>query len=128
MTWEWLLKRTIISLHTEAIVEHGGGAGLRDEGLLESALARPRNLAAYGSPTAFDLAASYAFGIARNHPFVDGNKRSALLAAYLFLRRNGWKLAAPETEAVTVFLDLAAGSLSEAELAVWLERNSRPIK
>ena len=128
MTWEWLLKRTVISLHAEAIAEHGGGSGLRDEGLLESALARPQNLAAYGAPTAFELAASYAFGVARNHPFVDGNKRSALLAAYLFLRRNGWRLSAPEAEAVTVFLDLASGNLSEKDLATWLEGNSQPIK
>jgi len=128
VTWEWLLKRTVISLHTDTIIEHRGSAGIRDEGLLESALARPQNLAAYGTPTAFDLATSYAFGIARNHPFIDGNKRSALLAAYLFLRRNGWKLAAAEADAVAVFRDLASGSLSETELSAWLKQNSHANK
>ncbi|MSO65480.1 MAG: type II toxin-antitoxin system death-on-curing family toxin [Alphaproteobacteria bacterium] len=128
MTWEWLLKRTIIALHAGSIAEHGGGPGVRDEGLLESALARAQDLAAYGTPTPFDLAAAYAFGIVRNHPFVDGNKRSGLLAAYTFLRRNGRKLGASEVEAVTGFLKLASGDLAEAELASWFERNSQPIK
>ncbi len=127
MTWSWLLKQTVIALHTESILEHGGGTGLRDEGLLESAMARPMNLAAYGEPTPFVLAAAYAFGIVRNHPFVDGNKRTGLLAAYAFLRRNGWRLGAAEAETVTTFLRLAAGELTEDELASWMEKNCSRI-
>jgi death-on-curing protein len=92
--------------------------------LLESALARPQNLAAYGEPTAFELAASYAFGIARNHPFVDGNKRTAFVAAALFLRTNGYSFAPDKAEAAVVFLRLAAGEFSEEELAHWLRANS----
>lgn len=127
MTRSWLLKQTVLALHSASIVEHGGSAGVRDEGLLESALARPQNLAAYGEATPAALAAAYAFGIVRNHPFVDGNKRTGLLAAYAFLRHNGWKLSASEAEAVTMFLRLAAGELSEAELADWIGRNIRPV-
>lgn len=123
---EWLLKQTVVAIHHESLVEHGGRPGIRDEGLLESALARPENLAGYGEPTAFDLAAAYAFGIVRNHPFVDGNKRVGFLAAFIFLWRNGWRLVAAESEAVAVFLDLAAGELDEPELALWFERNCRP--
>jgi death-on-curing protein len=126
MTWRWLSRRIITSIHVKQIQRHGGGHGIRDEGLLDSALARPQNLAAYEEPTIFELGASYAFGIARNHPFVDGNKRTAFVAAALFLRLNGQILGADQAETAVVFLRLAAGELSEAELAEWLRRNSAP--
>ncbi len=123
----WLSEAGVRNAHAALIVEHGGADGIRDEGLLQSALARPRNLLAYGEPTVFALAAAYGFGIARNHPFVDGNKRAALIAIFMFLRRNGYRLAAPEAEAVVVIRDLAAGSLSEEELAAWIASNSRAV-
>lgn len=121
---KWLTKQIVIAVHEGLIAEHGGLGGVRDEGLLESALARPRHAAAYGSPSLFELAASYAYGIALNHPFLDGNKRTALMAAYIFLGRNGLRLTAPEVEAVAVFRDLAAGEIGEAEVAGWLEANA----
>jgi len=123
MTWRWLSKAGVVAMHEEQLAEHGGSSGLRDEGLLESALARPQNLAAYGEPTVFEVAAAYAFGIARDHPFVDGNKRTCLVAAYAFLRLNGKRLRAPEPDAVATILRLAAGELSEVELADWLTMN-----
>lgn len=126
MSWAWVGRRTIASIHLAQAHRHGGGRGIRDEGLLDSALARPQNLAAYGDPTVFDLAASYAFGIARNHPFVDGNKRAAFVTAALFLRLNGQALNADQAEAAVVFLRLAAGELSEPELAEWLRPNAKP--
>jgi death on curing protein len=124
-TWIWVDLREILSLHADQIAEHGGLHGVRDQGLLESALSRPKNLMAYGDPGPFELAAAYAFGIARNHPFVDGNKRSAFLASTSFLAWNGWELTAAETDVVIVFQDLAAGKLTEAELTVWFERKSK---
>jgi death-on-curing protein len=123
--WRWLEAADIAAIHREVIAEFGGPPGLRDQGLLESAAARPKHLAAYGPASAFELAAAYAFGLARNHPFVDGNKRVALIAAFTFLLLNGWEVQAEETAAVLVFVDLAAGKLDEKELALWLERNSR---
>jgi len=111
-------------MHFEQIAEHGGASGIRDPGLLDSALARPLNLWAYASPTLFELAASYAFGVVKNHPFVDGNKRTAFLSAYLFLRLNGWRLIASHDDAVRMVLSLAAGDLDEFEFAQWLESNS----
>ena len=112
-------------MHRQVIAEFGGPPGLRDEGLLESAAARPKHVAAYQSASAFELAAAYAFGLARNHPFIDGNKRIALIAAFTFLELNGWEVQAEETAAVLVFVDLAAGKLDERQLAFWLEGNSR---
>src|SRR5208282_4124153 len=106
----WLTRDEVIALHDEALAEFGGRAGIRDAGLLESALARPRNLAAYGDdPSVFDLAAAYSVGIARNHPFVDGNKRMAFLAAAVFLDLNGYELTPTETEIVHVMIRLAKG-------------------
>ncbi len=110
-------------MHVDQIAEHGGLHGVRDQGLLESAMSRAKNLSAYDNPSAFEWAAAYAFGIAKNHPFVDGNKRSAFLASASFLAWNGWELNAAETDVVIVFQDLAAGKLEEAELAVWFERH-----
>ena len=123
-SWRWLVEGIVIAVHAEQIAEHGGGDGLRDRGLLSSALARPRNLAGYGMPTVFDLAAAYACGIIQNHPFIDGNKRSGFLAAYVFLALNGWKLIAAEAAAVEAVLALASGGISEAEFAAWLKAQS----
>ena len=117
--WKWLRHDLAAAVHEEQLAEHGGGEGVRDPGALESALARPRNLAAYGTPDAFSLAAAYAFGVARNHPFVDGNKRTAWVLARMFLQLNGIRLEFAKTEAVLIMLSLAAGEASEAELADW---------
>jgi len=118
----WLLDETIIAIHHRQIAEHGGPEGLRDEGLLSSALARPQNLFAYGdpSPDLAALAAAYAFGIARDHPFLDGNKRTALIAARTFLLLNGVNLKASQDEKVLIFLQLAEGLLTEEKLADWI--------
>jgi len=118
-----LPTKTVLTIHEEQIRDHGGGSGVRDAGLLESALARPKNLAAYGEPDLAELAAAYAFGIARNHPFVDGDKRTAFVTAGAFLVRNGAFIDVAEAEAVVVFNDLAAGKLTEAELAAWYRRH-----
>ncbi|MCH8183337.1 MAG: type II toxin-antitoxin system death-on-curing family toxin [Proteobacteria bacterium] len=123
----WLDKRIALAMHETLIRDYGGSAGVRDEGLLESALARPQNQLAYGDPTLAEMAAAYAFGIARNHPFVDGNKRTALMAAYAFLRMNGLRLTAPEVEAATVIRDLAAGEIGESELAAWIAANLEEV-
>jgi death-on-curing protein len=106
-------------VHDEQLAELGGGTGIRDAGALLSALARPQNLSAYGNPDAADLAAAYAYGVAKNHPFVDGNKRTAWVVARLFLQKNGVALRYRDAEAVLVMLTLAAGDLSEVELAAW---------
>ncbi len=121
--WRWLESALINAVHAEQLVEHGGGAGVRDVNLLESALARPQQLAHYGAPDAADLAASYGFGLARNHPFVDGNKRTAFVATELFLAINGFDLMAPDAECVVNMLDLASGKLSEVEFAAWIRKN-----
>lgn len=118
--WVWLSMRMIHAAHDEQLVEHGGPGGLRDEGLLASALARPQHRALYESPDAATLAASYAFAIARNHPFVDGNKRTAFIAMELFLDLNGFELNATDEECVLVMLGLAAGQLDEDVLAKWI--------
>ena len=108
------------------LAEHGGAAGVRDMGLLESALARPRNRRAYDRRAdVFALGAAYAYGLARNHPFVDGNKRVALVAAALFLELNGWSLEAPEVETAVIFEALAADATRETDLATWLQKHSR---
>jgi len=117
----WLDRRVVEAIHAAQIAQFGGLAGTRDAGALESALGRPLNLAAYGKPSVFDLAASYAFGIARNHSFVDGNKRTALVSSFTFLELNGHEVTAAEADAVLTFVDLAAGKLPEKALARWLE-------
>ena len=125
-TWVWLDPDVALAVHEEQLAEHGGAAGVRDTGLLESALARPRQRAAYGEPDAADLAAAYGYGLARNHPFVDGNKRTAFVAVELFLHLNGWQLQAEDAACVLVMLALAAGDIAEAEFVVWLrERTAR---
>lgn len=126
----WISLRTALALHARQIAEHGGGDGVRDEGLLESALARAQNTHAYAgdekNPDIPRLAAAYAYGIATNHPFIDGNKRSALMVSFVFLERNGWDMTAGEGEAYRVFLGLAAGEISEEELVEWFRAFSRP--
>ena len=128
MNVAWLRFETVLIYHGLQLDEHGGAHGLRDEGALRSALARPENLAAYGNPDIFDLAAAYAKGIVQNHPFVDGNKRTALVCASSFLDLNGYQLTAPEAEAAMVFLRLAAGELEESEVAEWLRQSSDQLK
>src|SRR5580704_1370329 len=124
----WLTRQALELLHSESIAEHGGADGLRDEGLFESALARPQNLHAYdGVNDVARLAASYAYGLAKNHAFVDGNKRVAFVAAGLFLYLNGYRLKADQAEAVLIVLSVAAGSFSEDELADWIRRNMKPL-
>jgi death on curing protein len=120
----WLLEETLTAIHHRQIAEHGGSEGLRDEGLLLSALVRPQNLLAYGEPAPdlASLAAAYAYGIARNHPFVDGNKRTALVAARTFLILNGVDLQATQDDKVLTFLSLAEGAISEEELADWIRK------
>jgi death-on-curing protein len=125
--WHWFEADELVAIHAELVAEFGGAPGLRDRGLVESAAAWPKHLASYGQPTVFELAAAYAFGLARNHPFVDGNKRIALVAAFTFLELHGWNVSAEEPAAVLVFLDLAAGEVEEQQLAVWLRDNSAKV-
>jgi death-on-curing protein len=123
----WLPLLAVHRIHRDQILQHGGRSGIRDEGLLESALARPRNRWEYGDdPDLADLAASYACGIVQDHPFVDGNKRTALMAAYSFLAINGRDLDAPEAETVAVMMALSAGELTEDRFAEWIRRYTRP--
>ncbi len=122
----WIARRALQLLHGESLVLHGGAAGIRDEGLLDSALARPETLAAYGQPDVFDCAAAYAFGLAKNHPFIDGNKRAGFLGAGLFLRLNGYRLTATQQDATLTMLALAASDISEAAYADWLRTHAKP--
>jgi death on curing protein len=124
--WIWIDSDVLLAAHDEQLEEHGGASGLRDLGMFESALARPRNLAVYGEPDIAALAAAYAFGITKNHPFADGNKRTGFVALELFLVLNGFQLAADDTQCVLVMLSVASGSFSEAELADWVRRNMKP--
>jgi death on curing protein len=117
---EWLTTLIVIAIHDEQLAIHGGSSGIRDAGLLESALGRPQNKWAYESAELPELAAAYGYGIARNHPFVDGNKRTELLAIYTFLGINGIDFIVPEAEAATMILSLAAGEVSEGSLARWI--------
>jgi death on curing protein len=116
----WVSKSVVLAIHEQQIAEHGGAQGIRDIGLLESAIARPENLAAYGQPDLAALAASYAFGIARNHPFFDGNKRTSYVITRLFLTLNQQDIAADEAARLRIWLSLAAGDLTEEQLADWL--------
>ncbi|MEY2890974.1 MAG: hypothetical protein RJA98_882 [Pseudomonadota bacterium] len=124
--WRWVDRRALELLHDESIAEHGGLPGLRDEGLLESALARPANLAAYGQPDVADLAAAYGIGVAKNHPFVDGNKRSAFLAIGLFLALNRCRLLTTQADATLTMLGVASGQVDETMLAQWLRDHTQP--
>src|SRR5687767_9792205 len=125
----WLLVEAVLVMHEDSIRMFGGSAGIRDQGLLESALARPLNIWGYQGPVAMTrLAAAHASGIIWNHPFVDGNKRTGFLAAYTFLDRNGLKLTATEVDATITTLALAASELSEEQYAEWLAANAVPLK
>jgi len=121
---EWILKETVLGLHEQSLHEHGGSTGIRDEGLLDSALGKPQNVFAYGNPNLFDLAASYAYGLVKNHPFIDGNKRTGFVTAVLMLELNGFQLHASEADAAIRTLALAAGDMTESAYAAWLEANS----
>jgi death on curing protein len=121
--WLWLSQTVIVAVHDAQLATHGGGMGVRDQSLLESALARPENLAAYGTPDASDLAAAYGFGISRNHAFIDGNKRTGFVAAEMFLILNGFQLTADDTNSALTMLAVSAGDITEAEFADWIRLN-----
>ncbi len=121
---EWILRETVFALHEQLLAEFGGSKGIRDEGLLNSALDRPENLFVYGQPTLSELAAAYSFGLVKNHPFVDGNKRIGFAIAAVFLQLNGRMLVATEVDAVIQTLALAAGEIGEKDYANWLELSS----
>ena len=124
--WRWIERDVIIAVHEMQLAEHGGMAGVRDGGLLESALGRPINLALYGEPDAAALAAAYGYGISRNHPFVDGNKRTGYVAAELFLRLNGYELLANDADCVITMLGVAAGDVDETAFAAWMRTHAVP--
>ncbi len=124
---KWLTAQLVQAIHSQAVAEFGGSHGVRDMGLLESALDRPRNLYAYGDdPTLFDLAAAYCTGIVKNHPFIDGNKRTGDLTARAFLFRNGSLFEPVEIDEVNMIVALAAGEIEEDDLARWISENSTP--
>lgn len=123
----WLSIDIATAIHDESLAHFGGASGIRDRGLLESALARPQNLLAYGGdPTVFELAAAYGSGIIRNHPFVDGNKRTGLLAINAFLALNGYRFDPEQADEVRMILGVAAGTVAEDQLAAWIAANSQP--
>jgi death-on-curing protein len=124
----WLTRSECLLLHDMMLEQYGGCSGIRDEGLLESALARPQQLYHYGKPSMPEMAAAYTAGIVKNHPFLDGNKRTGFMMGAGFLERNGYEFIAPEAEVVIRTLALAAGEMSEADYATWLEKNSRSAR
>jgi death-on-curing protein len=124
MSWKRVDKRALLLLHGESLAEHGGADGIRDEGPLDSALSRPINLEAYGQPDFAELAASYGFGLAKNHAFMDGNKRACFLAVGLFLYLNGYRLKATQADATLAVFALASSDLSEAEFAAWIRQHA----
>lgn len=123
----WLTQEECLALHEMMVAQHGGINGVRDSGLLSSALGKPQNMFCYGNPTMADIAASYASGIIRNHPFLDGNKRTGFMMAAGFLERNGYEFMATEADAAIRTLALAAGEMTEESYAAWLEANSKPV-
>jgi death-on-curing protein len=125
--WVWVQANVLYAVHDEQLAEHGGASGIRDASLFESALARPQNLESYAQPDAAALAASYGYGIARNHPFIDGNKRTAFVAMELFLNLNGFELNAPDEACVLTMLDVASGQMSEDAFALWIRGNITKI-
>ncbi len=121
----WLTRQLILAIHDEQLAEHGGSAGVRDEGLLESALARPLNRAGYGEPDLSELAAVYAIGLVRNHPFIDGNKRTGFAALFMFLALNGADFEPPEVDATIAVLRLASGDLNDDDFIAWVRSHTR---
>lgn len=121
----WIKEQVVWAIHEAQLAEHGGAAGVREAGLLASALARPLNLAAYGNPTVVECAAAYGFGISRNHPFIDGNKRTAFVCMELFLALNGLRLVATDLECVQTMLAVAAGEMDETALSAWLQAHTQ---
>jgi death on curing protein len=124
----WVARQTVDGLHTDLLAEHGGAPGLRDEGLLESALARPRQIFAYSECDLLRLAAVYIAGIVKNHPFVDGNKRTGFMTGYVFLERNGLHFTASEAEAAQAVLELAAGTIDETGFALFLRDHVKRVR
>ena len=122
--WVWLQHDIILAVHEDQLAEHGGGAGVRDQNLLQSALARPENLAAYGKPDVAALAAAYGYGISRNHAFIDGNKRTGFVAVELFLELNGHGLEAADADCVLTMLAVASGQMSEEEFSDWIRSHA----
>ena len=121
----WVLRKVVFAMQEQSLAQFGGSAGIRDEGLVDSALGKPQNHFAYGKPDLFELAASYAFGLVKNHPFIDGNKRTGFLVAIVFLELNGYEFCATEADAAVRTLALAAGEMTEAAFAQWLKANSK---
>ena len=119
----WVLRKVVLSLHDVLLAEFGGPPGIRDETLLDSALARPQQMFHYENPDLYTLATAYIYGILKNHPFIDGNKRTAFMTGLVFLARNGKLLNAPEAETTQAILDLTANTMTEAEFAHWLKKN-----
>ena len=128
MKWNWIQKEVVLAIHDQQIAEHGGAAGIRDLGLIESALARPKNLVNYSTPDVFDLAGAYGYGIARNHGFIDGNKRTAYVVTLLFLHLHGMDLTAPAPERIFVFEKMGKGEFTPDEFAAWLRSFAKPMK
>lgn len=124
--WKWLSRQAIEIIHREQLLEHGGLPGLKDENALEAALARPKHKAAYGEPHLFELAAAYVFGIARNHPFADGNKRTSFLSAYVFLRIHGYQIEAEQGQIIAFMQEVAAGNVDKTGIAAFLKDFSIP--
>ena len=123
----WVLRDVVLAIQEQLLAEFGGAAGIRDEGLLDSALSRPENRYAYEQAGIFELAAAHAFGLVRNHPFIDGNKRIGFTVAILFLELNGWRFSASEADAVVKTLALAASVMDEVEYADWLKAYSNSV-
>ncbi len=128
MRFVWIDAAVVHAIHEEQLAAHGGSAGLRDEGLLESALARPHHLASYGEPDVAAYAAAYGYGLSRNHPFIDGNKRTAFVVVELFLFMNAYLLEAADADCVLTMLRVAEGSISEENFAAWIRQNSKRSK
>ncbi|PSB12730.1 type II toxin-antitoxin system death-on-curing family toxin [Pleurocapsa sp. CCALA 161] len=124
----WVEEEVVIAIHLRQLAEHGGSDGIRDRGLLESALFRPRNLLNYGNSTVFDLAATYGYGITNNHPFIDGNKRTSYVVMRTFLKLNGYDLQTSAKEKYEIWIRLASNQINEADLARWIEQKSVNIK
>ena len=123
----WVEEAVVIAIHRRQLAEHGGSDGIRDQGLLESALFRPKNQLAYSNANLFDLAAAYGYGIAKNHPFIDGNKRTSYVVTLTFLKLNGYELQASATEKYQVWMQLADSQINESDLAKWVEEKSAAV-